>query len=96
MTQATVRDNKVLQRYEIVAEEELEGYLEYQRLGDELVIVHAAVFPGALGLGYASELIKSVLDDARREKTPVVVVCPFVTQWLTRHPEYHDVEVRSL
>jgi hypothetical protein len=51
MVQAVVRDNDVLQRYEIVADEELRGHVDYQRLGDELVIVHTSVFPGAEGLG---------------------------------------------
>lgn len=41
-----------------------------------------------------SELVRQALDDVRSQGTPVLPLCPFVQQWMTRHPEYHDLDYR--
>jgi predicted GNAT family acetyltransferase len=85
----------VLHRYEIVVDGAISGYLRYERIGRQLVLVHTEVVPGKEGQGYAGELIRAVLHRSRQEKTPLVVVCPFVTEGLTRHPEYDDLDTQT-
>ena len=97
MPEPLVRDNKDRQRYEIVQDDEVAGFVDYERVGGQLILVNTqVVFPGAEGNGLASRLIRTVLDDARAAGVPVATVCPWVTEWLTRHPEYADVEVRAI
>jgi len=94
MNPHSVRDNEVLHRFEIVVDDTVSGYLEYDRIAGQLLLVHTEVYPGSGGQGYAGELIRAVLDKARREKRPLLVVCPFVKEWLSRHPEYGDLDIR--
>ncbi|GAA3645152.1 GNAT family N-acetyltransferase [Nocardioides ginsengisoli] len=97
MTDAVVRDNHDRQRYEIVQDDEVAGFVDYERFGDQLILVNTqVVFPGTEGNGLASRMIRTVLDDARAAGVRVATVCPWVTEWLTRHPEYGDVEVRVI
>jgi predicted GNAT family acetyltransferase len=94
MSPRMVRDNEALHRYEILVGDKVSGYLQYRRVGSELFLVHTEIFPGAEGHGYASELVRGVLDESRRGNMAVVVVCPFVQDWLAHHPEYGDLNIR--
>nr|WP_238452835.1 N-acetyltransferase [Micromonospora sp. ATA51] len=35
------------------------------------------------------------MDDARAKGRLVVPICPFLGEWLGKHPEYDDVVARS-
>lgn len=54
---------------------------------------HTEVPPEAQGQGLASKLARAAFDYARAEGLRVIPSCPFVTEWLTRHPEEHDILV---
>ncbi len=43
------------------------------------------------GKGVASKLIKTALDAAQEEHYQVVPLCPFVSAYIRRHPEYQDL-----
>jgi hypothetical protein len=60
--------------------------LEYHRAGDEMVITHTFVPEALRGAGRAGELVRAVLDVARREKRTVRAECSYVAAWLARHP----------
>jgi len=42
-----------------------------------------------------STLARAVLDDARARSRTVVPICPFLSGWLGRHPEYDAIVARS-
>ena len=39
----------------------------------------------------ATALAKAALDDVRRRGRRMVLVCPFMTAYVQRHPEYADL-----
>ena len=64
------------------------GFLKYQRAHNVLVIEHTEVDRAHRGHGYAGELVRAALDQARQERRRVVVVCPYAKDWLRQHPDY--------
>jgi predicted GNAT family acetyltransferase len=40
-----------------------------------------------------SSLVRFALDDARRRGLRVIAVCPYVQDYLTRHPQDDDIVV---
>jgi uncharacterized protein len=78
-------------RYEATVDGELAGYLMYRREAGLLTLVHTQVKPQFEGRGIGGLLALAALDQARVTGTKVRLLCPFVSQWLERHPEYLDL-----
>lgn len=89
--QVEVKDAPERDRYEAWVGENLAGFLDYGRHDRTLVLIHTEVDERFEGLGVGSQLVRSVLDQARAEGLLVNPRCPFVARWLARHPEYLDV-----
>lgn len=86
----TVVDNPARSRFEMP----LDGgtaFATYRRSGDVLIIPHTEVPRELEGHGYGSALVKGVLDLARAQGLKVRPACPFVADFMRRHPEYEDV-----
>ncbi|MFS0701595.1 benzoate/H(+) symporter BenE family transporter [Cellulomonas sp. 179-A 4D5 NHS] len=73
------------------AQDALVGLVGYQRRGGALVLTHTEVEDAAAGHGVGSSLARFALDQARSEGVPVVPLCPFVREYVERHPEYADL-----
>jgi predicted GNAT family acetyltransferase len=72
------------------------GFVEYIRThGDLIVFTHTEVTPEYEGRGIGSALAKHVLDMARDEGFKVLPICPFIAEWITRHPEYKAISYRA-
>lgn len=84
-----VANNPEASRYEARIAGGLAGIAEYQ-LTDELVVfTHTEVDPAFEGQGIGGALAKFAMDDvASQGRRKVLVVCPFITSWIRRHPEY--------
>jgi len=70
------------------------AYLEYTLAGKVLQLIHSEVPSALRGQGLASELAHSALEWARDQGLKVDVVCPSVTAYLEKHPEYADLVLR--
>jgi NAD+ kinase len=92
---ATVVDSFEQHRYEILVGGDVAGVLHYRRRGSVIELQHTEIDNAYEGRGLASRLARSALEDARRRETPVVVVCPFVTSYVERHPEWSDLIVNG-
>ena len=55
------------------------------------MLIHTEVPAELAGRGLASRLARTALNLARDRGVKVVVRCPFVTEYIARHPEYHDL-----
>jgi predicted GNAT family acetyltransferase len=93
-----VRDVPEHARFEatVGADGELAGFLEYRLGTGWIALTHTEVLEGFEGQGIGSRLVRMVFDDLRRRGLPILVRCPFVTAWLRKHPEQHDLLYRPL
>lgn len=94
--QFTVTDVPERERFE--ARDEvgaLAGVVTYQLTGKIIVYTHTEVEPEFEGMGVGSTLARAVMDDARAKGRTVVPICPFLSAWLGKHPEYEDIVART-
>lgn len=76
----------------VVGAEDGAGELVYRRRGPDLLeLLHTEVAPALRGQGAGDALVRAALAYARANNDRIIPTCPFVIQWLRRHP---DVEVR--
>ncbi|WP_446213576.1 GNAT family N-acetyltransferase [Micromonospora sp. IBSANI012] len=73
----------------------LAGVVTYQLTGNIIAYTHTEVDPQFEGRGLGSTLARAVMDDARARGRTVVPICPFLAEWLGKHPGYDDIVVRS-
>lgn len=67
------------------------AFLEYNLDGNVLELIHTEVPPALGGKGLASALAEKALSWAREKNYRVDIICPFVRQYVTKHPEYSDL-----
>jgi predicted GNAT family acetyltransferase len=73
----------------------LAGVLTYQVTGPIVVYTHTEVDAAFEGRGVGAELARTAMEDARSKGRTVVPMCPFVSGWLDKHPEYESLVARS-
>ena len=89
---AEFRDNPAEFQFEL----EIDGHtavVGYRQRKDHIVLTHTEVPKELGGRGVGSDLAKRVLEALRAKGARVVVNCPFLTTWLTKHPEFDDILV---
>jgi uncharacterized protein len=86
----TVTDNAALSRYELTVGDDV-AFIDHVGEGDAVAFVHTKVPESMAGKGVGSRLVKGALEDARRRDLKVVPRCPFVREYVARHPEYQDI-----
>lgn len=82
------------QRYEIVRDGTMLGFAAYQRTDQLVVFTHTEVDRSLEGQGIGGQLVRGALDHVRTLGLPVLPVCPFVSSWMARHPDYADLDYR--
>lgn len=87
-----VKRNEGARRYELVSDSgELIGLIDYRIMGSVVDLFHAETNPAHGGKGYGSLLVAGTLDDIRSQGLTVKASCPFVSDYLAKHPEYNDL-----
>ena len=89
--QVTVRDNPGKDRYEVLVDGAVAGFAAYRPEGEALALTHVEVDDGHEGEGLGSQLVGSMLAEVRERGTAVLPYCPFVADYLRKHPEEQDV-----
>jgi hypothetical protein len=90
MDQASVRDNRELQRFELPVDGQV-VFADYHRQPGRLVITHVEAPVALRGAGHASELMRGVAEQARIEQVKILPLCPYARAWMQRRPEYRDL-----
>lgn len=85
-----VRRNDTQLRYEILVDDALAGIAEYRIDGDNVVLPHTQVDPAHRGQGLAAILVRHALDDIVARGAKVIPSCPYVKDFITAHPDYHE------
>ncbi len=86
----TVRHNPAESRYEAEAEGHL-AVAEYRLDGGRITFTHTFVPPELRGRGVAEKLVRTALNDARREGRRVVPQCSYVALFIRRNPEFQPL-----
>lgn len=84
---AVVQDNRDLDRYEVYDGGELAGFADYKRSKSSIALTHTEVDDRFEGRGLGSTLARGVLDAARAEGLAVLPSCPFMSEYIRRHPD---------
>jgi len=88
---AVVTDNPDASRYELRLGDKLVGIAAYRRRPGRIAITHTEVEPACSGRGFGSMLAEAALRDARSRGERVIPLCPFIAEYVRRHPEYEDL-----
>jgi len=86
-----VRDNPAENRFEVFDGETMAGFARYVRRPGRIIVVHTEIDPAFEGKGMGSQLAAAALDAARAAGEHVVPLCPFINDFIDRHPEYIDL-----
>jgi len=86
-----VVDNQDRARFEILADGEIAGFVEYHLSDGEIALLHAETDRRFRDHGIAGRLVQFTLDSARERHLAVLPYCPFVRRWIADHPEYADL-----
>ena len=88
-----VLDNTAERRYEM----KLDGgtaFIDYTVAGSVRTLTHAEVPVALRGGGVAARLTSGALDLVRSQGIKVVPRCPYVVNFMDRHPQYQDLLAR--
>lgn len=86
-----VTDDPDQERYEIRADGELAGFIQYHLKDGVVAFVHTETDRRFRGHGVAARLVQSSLDAARERHLRVLPYCPFVQNWIAEHSAYTDL-----
>jgi predicted GNAT family acetyltransferase len=90
MLMPDVRQNSALHRFEF----DIGGGMAlafYRLAGGVMIFTHTEVPAALRGRGIGSEMMRGVLRKVRAQGLKVVPRCPFVADFITKHPEYADL-----
>lgn len=85
-----IQDNPKRQRFEL-HKGPYTVFADYRREGEILVLPHVEAPLALRGTGAAGELMRGVMEIARREGLKVIPTCGYAASWIRRHQEYTDL-----
>jgi uncharacterized protein len=86
-----VTDNPDKARFEIRADGELAGFVNYSLRDTQISLLHTETEDRFRGHGIAGHLIRASLEAARERHLAVRPYCPYVRRWIAEHPGYADL-----
>jgi predicted GNAT family acetyltransferase len=94
-TDIEVVDQPTMRRFEIRLDGKLDGTVGYRLEPGRVLFTHTEVDPAFEGQGLGGKLAAGALDAMRERDLKVVPLCPFVAEFIRRHPRYQDLVVES-
>lgn len=93
MTPDTLRvaDNPLESRYEAYVDGQLAGFVTYRLDPEAISFLHTEIDRSYRGEGIADHLARAVLDEARARSLAVYPFCPYISEWIGKHPDYADL-----
>ena len=86
-SEVRIYHNQEKHRYEAVVDGKT-AVLEYRDAGGLRYYTHTEVPEALEGRGIGSRLAQTALDEAQAEPLSIVPLCPFVRNYIERHPQY--------
>ena len=88
-----VSENPEHHRFERPIHENALAAAYYRDADGKLAFIHTEVPAEFTGQGIATELARGALDIVRVSGRKAILICPFMTSFYAKHPEYSDVVV---
>jgi predicted GNAT family acetyltransferase len=85
-----VTDNPDAGRFEVRVGNDV-AFVTYAKRGSTIAYLHTEVPMSLEGHGIAGKLAKRALEYARENGLDVVPICPYLSAYISRHPEYDDL-----
>ena len=85
-----VTNNTAAHRFEVNLDGET-AFAEYSLVDHGMILPHTLVPEAFEGRGVASALAKAALGYARSHDLKVIPTCPFMSGYIKKHPEWHDI-----
>lgn len=86
-----ITDNTQRRRFELHVDGELAALITYGRNQHQIALTHTETEPGFEGKGYGKQTAEFALDWAREHGVEVLPFCPFVRDYIAKHPEQLDL-----
>lgn len=86
-----VTDKPDRNRFEITVDGQQAGFAEYRSRPGRVVLTHTEVDDAFQGQGIAGKLTRAALDSIREQGKQVTPLCPYVAEYIKKHPEYGDM-----
>lgn len=91
MSATSLYNNTHRHRFELETDGKL-SIVVYEKVDDEtLALTHTEVDPSLEGKGVGSKLVEDVLQYVEQNNLKIVPLCPFVSVYLKRHPDWNRV-----
>jgi predicted GNAT family acetyltransferase len=88
----TVRDNTEKRRFELSLGEGKTAFIQYAEVGEGvLALTHTEVPQEFEGQGVGGRLVKGAFEIVREGGAKIEPMCPFISAYLRRHPEYQSL-----
>lgn len=78
-------------RYEAHLHGRRVGFSQFRMAPGQVTFTHTEVDDEYEGQGIGSTLARRALDDVRARGEKVVAECPFIKEYIERHPSYADL-----
>lgn len=86
-----VTEDAERERFELTVGGSVVGSLSYRARPGLVALLSTEVDDSHEGEGHGSELARCALDSARERDAQVLPFCSFVSEWISRHPDYGDL-----
>lgn len=83
----SVVDNADRSRFEITIDGRMVGLADYVLRPGVMALTHTEVDEAYRGRGLAGRLVRAALDSARGHGLAVIPACPYVVDYIRRHPD---------
>ena len=84
----TVQHRPDQHRFEVAVDGRVAGFADYESRHGTITFTHTEVDDAHEGQGLGTELARAALDSARESGLSVLPRCPFIADWIKRHPDY--------
>jgi predicted GNAT family acetyltransferase len=89
--QIVISDATERNRFIATLDGEQAGFIVYRLRPGLLALIHTEVEERFEGHGIGGRLARFALEQARAKGLEVLPFCPFVNEWMKRHPAYSDL-----
>ena len=90
-TEHKISLNRAHDRFELLTDGKLSLVTYFQPDEHTLALVHTEVHPDLEGQGIGSNLVQQVLEYTEQHGLKIVPLCPFVSTYIKRHPDWQRV-----